>query len=95
MIRGLFWKILEQCGSQGIQFVVALVLARLMTPTEYGTISLITIFIAIANTFVQSGFATALIQGKDVEEEDYSSVFWVSMLLAVLCYCVLLDSGLL
>ena len=89
MIRGLFWKILEQCGSQGIQFVVALVLARLMTPTEYGTISLITIFIAIANTFVQSGFATALIQGKDVEEEDYSSVFWVSMLLAVLCYCVL------
>ncbi len=89
VIKGLFWKILEQCGSQGIQFVVALVLARLMTPAEYGTISLITIFIAIANTFVQSGFATALIQGKDVEEEDYSSVFWVSMLLAALCYGVL------
>lgn len=89
MIRGLFWKILEQCGSQGIQFVVALMLARLMTPEEYGTISLITIFIAIANTFIQSGFATALVQGKDVQEEDYSSVFWVSMLLSAVCYSVL------
>ncbi|SFG40252.1 lipopolysaccharide biosynthesis protein [Oribacterium sp. WCC10] len=89
VIRGLFWKILEQCGSQGIQFVVALVLARLMTPEEYGTISLITIFIAIANTFVQSGFATALVQGKEIEEEDYSSVFWMSMLLALICYGVL------
>lgn len=93
VIRGLFWKILEQCGSQGMQFVVALVLARLMTPQEYGTISLITIFIAIANTFVQSGFATALIQGKDVEEEDYSSVFWVSMALALLCYGILFLSA--
>ncbi len=93
MISGLFWKILEQCGSQGIQFVVALVLARLMTPTEYGTISLITIFITIANTFVQSGFATALVQGKDIKEEDYSSVFWVSMLLALLCYLVLFSTA--
>ena len=89
VLRGLFWKIMEQCGSQGIQFVVALVLARLMTPEEYGTISLITIFIAIANTFVQSGFATALVQGKDIEEEDYSSVFWMSMLLGLMCYSVL------
>ncbi|MBP3806582.1 MAG: lipopolysaccharide biosynthesis protein [Oribacterium sp.] len=89
VISGLFWKVLEQCGSQGVQFVVALILARLMTPTEYGTISLITIFITIANTFVQSGFATALVQGKDIKEEDYSSVFWISMLLALGCYLVL------
>ncbi len=93
VISGLFWKVLEQCGSQGVQFVVALVLARLMTPTEYGTISLITIFITIANTFVQSGFATALVQGKDIEEEDYSSVFWVSMILALFCYLVLFMSA--
>lgn len=86
VLRGLFWKLMEQGGSQGIQFVVALVLARLMTPEEYGTIGLITIFITIANTFVQSGFATALIQQKDVEDEDYSSVFWISMLLALGCY---------
>jgi O-antigen/teichoic acid export membrane protein len=90
VLNGMFWKLLEQTGYQGIQFVVALVLARLMTPREYGTISLITIFITIANTFVQSGFATALIQKDEIHEEDYSSVFWLSMLLALLCYIVLL-----
>jgi O-antigen/teichoic acid export membrane protein len=89
VLSGLFWKLMEQGGSQGIQFVVALVLARLMTPEEYGTIGLITIFITIANTFVQSGFATSLIQQKEVEEEDYSSVFWISMLLALGCYGIL------
>lgn len=89
VVKGLFWKVLEQGGSQGIQFVVALVLARLMTPEEYGTISLITIFITIANTLVQSGFATALVQGREVEEEDYSSVFWITMLLSVLLYLAL------
>ncbi len=89
VVRGLFWKVLEQGGSQGIQFVVALILARLMTPEEYGTISLITIFITIANTLVQSGFATALVQGREVEEEDYSSVFWITMLLSVLLYAAL------
>lgn len=89
VVQGLFWKVLEQGGSQGIQFIVALVLARLMTPEEYGTISLITIFITIANTLVQSGFATALVQGKEVEDEDYSSVFWISMLLSVVLYIAL------
>ncbi len=89
VLNGLFWKLLEQTGYQGIQFVVALVLARLMSPEEYGTISLIMIFITIANTFIQSGFATALIQKKDIREEDYSSVFWLTMGMAVLCYGLL------
>ena len=80
---GLFWKLLELAGAQGVQFVVALVLARLMSPEEYGTIGLIMIFITIANVFVQSGFATALIQRPDIREEDYSSVFRISLLLAV------------
>lgn len=89
VLNGLFWKLLEQTGYQGIQFVVALVLARLMSPEEYGTISLIMIFITIANTFIQSGFATALIQKKEIREEDYSSVFWLTLLIAVLCYILL------
>ncbi len=87
--RGLFWKILELAGAQGVQFVVALVLARLMTPAEYGTIGLIMIFITIANVFVQSGFATALIQRPEIREEDYSSVFRISLLLAVPVYGLL------
>ena len=87
--KGLFWKLLELAGAQGVQFVVALVLARLMSPEEYGTIGLIMIFITIANVFVQSGFATALIQRPDIREEDYSSVFRISLLLAVLVWLLL------
>ena len=85
----LFWKILELGGTQGIQFVVSIVLARILSPDEMGTIGLITIFITIANTFVQSGFATALIQKKDIAESDYSSVFWMSMALSVVMYIIL------
>ena len=89
VLGGLFWKLLEQAGAQGIQFVVALVLARLMTYEEYGTLTLIMVFITIANTFVQSGFATSLIQKRQVHEEDYSSVFWLTMGLSVLVYVLL------
>ena len=89
IVSGLLWKLLELGGTQGIQFVVSIILARLLSPDEFGTISLITIFITIANTFVQSGFTTALIQKKDVEDPDYSSVFWISMLLAVVMYLLL------
>lgn len=93
VMHGLFWKILEQSGSQGIQFVIALLLARLMTPEEYGTISLIMIFITVANTFVQAGFATALIQRESIDDEDYSSVFWISLLIASVCYAGLFASA--
>ena len=86
---GLFWKLLELLGAQGIQFVVALLLARLMTPAEYGTIGLIMIFITLANVFVQSGFATALIQAERVEEADFSSVFWISLAVSVPIYGLL------
>ncbi|MGP1349030.1 MAG: lipopolysaccharide biosynthesis protein [Stomatobaculum sp.] len=87
--RGLLWKLSELAGAQGVQFAVALILARLMTPREYGTIGLIMIFITIANVFVQSGFATALIQAPEVREEDYSSVCRVSLLISVPVYLVL------
>ncbi len=89
ILGSLFWKILEQTGYQGVQLVVSLVLARILGPEEYGLVSLIMIFITLANTFVQSGFATALVQNKDVEAEDYSSVFWLSLLLSGLCYGLL------
>ena len=85
----LAWKILELIGTQGIQFVVSIVLARILSPTEFGTISLITIFLTIANTFVQSGFATALVQKKEIDGTDYSSVFWVTMALSAVVYIIL------
>ena len=84
-----FWKLLELTGSQGLQFVVAIILARLMSPDEYGTIAMITVFITIANVVVQSGFATALIQKKEIIDIDYSSVFVISMLLSAAMYIAL------
>ncbi len=89
VIKSLFYKFMERCGQQGIAFIVQIILARLLDPTDYGVLTLITIFINISQVFVQNGFNTALIQRKDVTEKDYSSVFYVSMAIAVLLYGVL------
>lgn len=89
VISSLFWKLMERGGTQGIQFVLQIFLARLLTPNDYGIVALITIFIALANVFVQSGFNTALIQKKDADSLDFSSVFWLSLFVAAMLYCVL------
>lgn len=89
VIKNLFWKMMERFGVQGIQFIVQIVLARLLLPKDYGLISLVTIFIAIANVFVQSGFNTALIQKKDADEVDFSSVFYLSLGVAIIMYVLI------
>jgi len=89
IIYSLFWKLTERGGTQGIQFIVQIVLARLLLPEEYGLIALVTIFIALANVFVQNGFSTALIQKQNADEIDFSSVFYLSLLVATLLYTVL------
>lgn len=85
----LGWKLLERFGIQGVQFILQLVLARILDPEHYGTISLMVVFTTLANVFIQRGFNTALIQNKDVTEEDYSSVFWVTLSVATILYGVL------
>lgn len=89
VFSGLIWKFLERFGTVGIQFIIQIILARLLSPDDYGAIALITVFITVSNVFVQNGFNTALIQRQDVTEEDYSSVFWISMLVALICYIIL------
>lgn len=89
VLSSLFWKLLERGGTQGIQFIVQIVLARLLVPADYGIIALLTVFIAVSQVFVQSGFNTALIQKKDTDELDFSSVFYLSLLVASLLYAIL------
>lgn len=89
VLTSLFWKVMERGGTQGVQFVVQIILARLLLPEEYGLIALVTIFISIANVFVQSGFNTALIQKKHVDSVDLSSVFYVSMMVSIVLYIIL------
>lgn len=89
VISGLFWKLMERGGVQGIQFIVQIVLARVLLPSDYGLISLLTIFISVSNVFIQTGFGTSLIQKKEIDEVDYSSVFYLNLLASVVVYIVL------
>ena len=86
---GLAWKLLENGGAQGIQFVTAIILARLLTPAEYGMLSIIMIFIILANVLVQNGFSTALVQRRIATDADFSSVFYLSLGIAALLYLLL------
>ena len=83
------FKLLESFGNQGIAFVVSLVLGRLLTPDDYGVLSLLLVFTAIAQVFVQSGLNTALIQRAEIDETDRSSVFFLGLAIAALLYTAL------
>ena len=74
VIKSLVFKFLERVGYQGVAFLVQIFLARLLDPTDYGMLTMLTIFISVSQVFVQSGLNTALIQRKDVTEKDYSSI---------------------
>ena len=93
ILTSLFWKLLERGGTQGIQFIIQIVLARLLAPEQFGTIAIVMVFINIAQVFVQSGFNTALIQKKDADDVDFSSVFYLSLALAGILYLIIFLSA--
>jgi len=84
--KGVFWVLLEKFGIQAAHFVVTLVLARLLTPNDYGTVALLSVFIAISNVLVDAGFGKALVQKKTATQTDYNTVFYLSMASAALLY---------
>ena len=88
-LSSLAWKFAERCGAQGIQFVVSIILARLLTPADYGLIGLITVFLAIAMVFAQSGLGQALVQHKEIDQEEFSTVFYFSMIFSIVLYLIL------
>ena len=87
--KGAIWVLCEKLSCQAVGFVVGMILARLLTPDDYGTVALLTIFTSIAGVFVDSGFGQALIQKKDANQLDYNSVFYLSLLLSGLMYLIL------
>ena len=84
--KNLFWRFLERSGAQIVSFVVSIILARLLDPVVYGTVALVTIFTTILQVFVDSGFGTALIQKKDADDLDFSTVFFFNMGMCSLLY---------
>lgn len=89
MKKALLWKLLERFGVQGVQFILQIILARLLSPDDYGVLAIMIVFTTLATVFIQTGFNTALIQNKDVTEEDYSSVLWVSLGITTVIYGII------
>lgn len=92
-VSGISWSAADVFLSQGVTFLVGIVLARLLTPAEYGLIGICTIFIVIFNGIIDSGFSSALIRKKDADREDYNTMFIVNMGLSLLMYAVLYFSA--
>ncbi len=89
MIGNFLWRFAERCGAQGVAFVVQIVLARLLAPEVYGVIALVTVFTTILNVFVDSGFGNALIQKKNADDLDFSTVFYFNIAVCVLLYVMM------
>ena len=89
ILSNLIWRFLERCGAQGVTLIVSLILARLLDPEVYGTVALVTVFITIVQVFVDSGLGTALIQKKNADDLDFSSVFFFNLALCIAMYFAL------
>lgn len=95
--KGVFsnfiWRFAERCGAQLVQFVVSIVLARILMPSAYGTVALINVFISVLNVFVRCGLGIALIQKKDADEVDFSTVFYTNIVFCTFLYLLLFLSA--
>lgn len=86
VISNFMWRFAERSGAQIVTFIVSIVLARILMPEDYGTIALVTVFTAILQVFVDSGLGTALIQKKDADDIDFSSVFYFNVFICIVLY---------
>ena len=91
--KGLVWSFVERFATQGVQFLFGIILARLLSPEDYGTIAMPLVFLAIAQCFIDSGFSAALIRKQDLTEEDLSTAFYFNIGVGVICYFALFLSS--
>ena len=83
------WRLLERFGAQGVTFIVSIILARVLDTSTYGTIALITVITSILQVFVDSGLGCALVQKKDADDIDFSTVFYFNLVICLLLYLFL------
>lgn len=86
---GMIWTALQKYSTMFITFISGIILARLLTPYDYGCIGMLSIFMVLAEAFIDGGFGSALIQKKNPTQEDYSTIFWFNIGMSVLLYAVL------
>lgn len=88
-LTGVKWSAIERFSVQGIQFFLSILMARLLTPEDFGAIAMLGVFIAVSNSFVDSGFGNALIRKQNRTDVDYSTVFYFNIVVSFLCYVIL------
>jgi teichuronic acid exporter len=88
-VSGLLWSFVDSFASQGVQFIVGIILARILSPREFGLIGMLTIFIAISQSFIDSGFTSALIRKNSCTQNDYSTTFYFNIIVSVFFYLLL------
>lgn len=89
ILSGTVWASVDRFAVLGLQFIVNIVLARLLTPSDFGAVGLLTIFIVVSQVFIDGGFGSALIQKKEPTQEDYSTIFYWNLFLSIFLYALL------
>ncbi len=87
-VRGIFWSGLEKIGKQGIQFVLGIIIARMLSPSDYGIIGMLGVFMALSQVFLDSGIGTALVQKYECTEDDYTTAFIFNVTIGLLLYLI-------
>lgn len=88
-LSGMVWTFIQQASTQGIGFIVSIILARLLLPSEFGLIALLSVFIAVGTTLINSGLSLSLIRTKEVDDDDYSTVFYFNLIISVTIYFII------
>lgn len=89
IFKGFAWSAMDRLSIQVVQFVIGIILTRILTPEEYGTVGILIVFITISNVFIDSGFTQALIQKQDRTQKDISTVFLFNIAISLICYIIL------
>jgi O-antigen/teichoic acid export membrane protein len=89
-LSGMFWSFTDYAGNQLVQFVIGIILARLLTPSDYGLVGIVMVFIIISQTFVDSGFSQALIRKLVIDQKDYSTVFFFNISISTFIYLIII-----
>lgn len=92
-VKGVSWSFIDNVTNYGIAFLVGIVLARILTPEEYGVMAMVTIFIAVSNSIVDSGFSNALIRKISIRSVDYNTVFYFNLIVSIILYLILYVSA--
>lgn len=90
-VSGVKWNAIGRFSTQGVNFIIGLILARLLSPSDYGVVGMVGIFFAIAQTFIDSGFGSALIRKNDCTDIDYSTAFYFNVAVGIVC-CIILST---